>query len=387
MKSSGPEIDAIAAALQARHGIDARGSLALRARLEQAVIELPAPASPRVPHRDEAFLDLVAQRLRVGETRFYRDPEQCDAIASSVVPSAMATGRCRVLSAGCSTGEEAYTMAMILAAADDGSGGSDAFDVTGIDVSAASIEVARRARYPREVAASLPSNLRRFVIERGDEVQVVPEVVARCQFVLGDLLSTTPSGPFHLILCRNVLIYLAEDAAARVLERLASSLTPGGVLVVARAEVQVARRAGLEPIAIGLPKIVAFTTRTLRASLTKETLTKETPEAIGPAPSSRLSRVPPSSIPGPPSIVRLIIAPGDAPDAIVARGQALLARGAALIEIQLSTLPTDARDPRLATAVPAIRRFVAAARAVGARCIAGSDATARALASLGVALE
>jgi len=372
MKPSGPEIESIMAALEARHGIDARGSLALRARLEQAVAELPAPSSsPHAPHRDEAFLDAVAQRLRVGETRFYRDPEQSDAIASVVVPSALATGRCRVLSAGCSTGEEAYTMAMMIAALDDQTA---SWDVTGMDVSGASIEVARRARYPRESFGSLPAHLRPFVVERDDELEIAPEIVARCQFVLGDLLSAPLPGPFHLILCRNVLIYLADDAAFRLLDRLASSLTRGGVLVVARSEVQLARQAGLDAIDIGSPPIVAFTRRSIR--------TPDTMEGMGPAPPSRMpsSRVPPSSIPGPPSSVRLVIAQGDAPDAIVARGQALLLRGAALIEIHLVS---DPRDPAV---VSAIRRFVAAARAVGAQCVPGSEASARSLAVLGVVL-
>lgn len=362
------DIEAIALALQARHGLDVRGTLALRARLEQAVLELPESAGP--PQQDEAFLDALAQRLRVGETRFYRDPEQSDALARDVIPRALATGRCRILSAGCSTGQEAYTLAMLVAARDPDP--AVVWDVTGIDVSASSVEVARRARYPREVAGLLPAELRRFVLERShQEIEVAPEVAARCNFAPGDLLTTPLNGPFHLVLCRNVLIYLSDEAAQRLLDRLALNLTRGGVLVVARAEVQLARRAGLDAIEVGSPPIVAFTRKNIR--------TPDTLEGIGPAPASR---APPSSMP--PSSVRLSITLGDDPADIVARGQKLLARGAAHIEIHLAA---DGHDARLAALAPAIRRFVAAAQAVGARCVAGNKLSARALQAIGVPID
>lgn len=154
-------------------------------------------------------------------TRFYRDPAQLDALALALSGRA----RPRVLSAGCSTGEEAYTLAMMLGEC----------EVVGVDLDANRIATARGAKYP---GAELPLRLRRYL---RDGV-VDPNIVARCRFVTGDLVRTALFGPFDAVLCRNVIIYLAEDVALGLLERLAHALAPDGLLLVARAEILLARR-------------------------------------------------------------------------------------------------------------------------------------------------
>ena len=161
-------------------------------------------------------------------TRFYRDPPQLEGLAAALV------GRVkpRILSAGCSTGEEVYTLAMML-------GDSD---VVGIDMDARNIETARRASYPD---AELPPRLRRHLL--GSVVE--KSVVARCRFIAGDLLRTGLFGPFDAVLCRNVIIYLDEVVALELLDRLGRALAPEGILLVARAEILLARR---------VPSLMAF---------------------------------------------------------------------------------------------------------------------------------
>lgn len=152
-------------------------------------------------------------------TRFYRDGPQLEALAAAL------PARARILSAGCSTGEEVYTLAMLLPRC----------EVVGIDFDAANIETAKRGSYP---GAELPARLRRHL--HNDVIE--PSVAARCRFLHGDLLKTGLFGPFDAILCRNVVIYLDDGVALGLLDRLSRSLTPSGILLVARAEILLARR-------------------------------------------------------------------------------------------------------------------------------------------------
>jgi chemotaxis protein methyltransferase CheR len=359
------DVDALVRALEARHGLDLRGGLALRARIEHALAELPAGTA--VSPLDAAFVDRLAQLLRVGETRFFRDAAQLDAVTAAVIAPALAAGRCRVLSAGCSTGEEAFSLAMLCEQARGE--GQGVWDVVGIDASRDSLAIARAGRYPSAAAAAIPSIARRFVREEGDTVVVDPELRARCHFVEADLLTAPLGGPFHVVLCRNVLIYLADDAALRVLDRLAGALAREGVLVVARAEIPLARRAGLPVVTIGRPSLTVFGARE------RATAAKKSAASIGHAP-----KIAPVEDAAPPSRVRIVVDRKHA-DALVVEGQALLARGAAIVELHV---------PRTTESIVAIarplQRLIAAASALGARCVASDARSARLLAEAGVEL-
>lgn len=346
----------VGAAIRARHGIDPAGSSALRARFEQALAEIPEP-------KDEgakvAWLDAIAQRLRVGETRFYRDGPQLDALARKVLEPALANGRCRVLSAGCSTGEEAWTLAMMLA---DLAPKHAEWDVTGLDVRAQSIEWARRGRYPTAAAISLPTRLRKYAIDRGDTVEIAPAVARKVRFNLGDLLTSPIVGPYDAIVCRNVLIYFEEEPAARVVARLARALSRDGALLVARAEVPIVRRN---------PTLVP-----LEAS--DVVLFRVDGGTNVPRPNAASVR-PPELEPSPPSRVRLIVRASDRPAEITMRGQAMLARGAAVIEVVVLGVVDAARKAEIA---PPLWRLSSAARALGGKLRAGDEATAKAIGDL-----
>ncbi len=336
MKSDAERIEELAAAVRARHGIDPFASVAIRARFELAVKELP-------PEPREAYLDAIAARLRVRETRFYRDGAQLDAVIGSI----SSRERVRVLSAGCSTGEEVYTIAMLLELA-----GVPTFEVVGVDALVESIGTARGARYSATARASVPPRHRRFFAEHGDQVEIASAIATRCRFTVGDLLTTVLFGPFDAIFCRNVLIYLDDDVALRVLERLANALAPDGVLCVARAEVGIARKVpGL--FATTLPGDVVVFGRTRAQSIKPEPIDL-----------------------GPPSRVRLIIRREDRIDDIAERGLALLASGAAIVELTIVGTCDAARIAELATP---LRRLASAARALGGELRATDETTARLL--------
>lgn len=208
--------------------------------------------------KDEARRDELSELVRVGETRFFRDPPQWLALRQQFLPELERAPRLRALSAGCSTGEEAWTLAMLLAEAARGR----PFRVTGLDRSQAALAAAESASYSTESARDLPNELTARYLERATDgsLRVVAALRERVTFVARDLIDGTGPGEFDLVVCKNVLIYLAEPAGQRALASLENALDEDGVLMVARSEVPRVRSFGMhaEELASG---VVVFRAR------------------------------------------------------------------------------------------------------------------------------
>jgi len=201
--------------------------------------------------RDRAAVEEIVAVLRVGETHFYRDPVTWEAIASVVIPS-LPNRPIAGLSAGCSTGEEAYTLGMVLAAA------GRRFSVLGVDRSREAVEAAREATYSAEAARRLPpSYAKRYCEFQGGVLRVSKELRAVVTFEVCDVVSQVPSGGFHIILFKNVLLYLASPAGEEVARRLVAELDPRGVLLTAASEVPRLCSAGIGAVRIG-PNVTGF---------------------------------------------------------------------------------------------------------------------------------
>jgi chemotaxis protein methyltransferase CheR len=194
--------------------------------------------------------------LRVGETRFFRHAAHVRALAGVVAPAlaqslaaelaAAPAGQrmVRAWSMGCATGEEAYTLAMILGAAL----GEQEVRVLGTDVSERALAVARAGVYTAEAVARVPEPWRSasFVPAPGaDRVQVAPALRRRVSFVRHNLLDRgdpegwegpATSAGFDVIWCRNVLIYFTPEARRQVVARCARALAWRGFLFVGYAE-------------------------------------------------------------------------------------------------------------------------------------------------------
>jgi len=202
----------------------------------------------RVEGADAAVLDLLVGQVTVGETYFCRGPDQLQVVADRFAGSC---GRAiRALSAGCSTGEEAYSLAACLIEAAPRA----EVKVTGIDVDPRRIATARAGYYG---AWSLrhPQGKPFWEPIGGGRVRVRPDVHAATSFDVGNLLSLDEGGPFDVIFCRNVLIYLAPDAAHEVKRALAGALAAGGLLVLGTVEADLPPP-GLERY--GEPQLQAF---------------------------------------------------------------------------------------------------------------------------------
>jgi chemotaxis protein methyltransferase CheR len=178
----------------------------------------------------------------VQETYFYRHPEQLAALAR-VLAARPGDRALSAWSAGCATGEEAYTVAMVLSDL----GRPPGLDqVLGTDVSARAIEVARQGVYGEWSLRQLSPALRGRHFDAGPGAVRIKEPLRRpVRFERHNLLGHPPPGaPFDVVLCRNVLLYFRPEAARALLVRLHAALRPGGLLLVGPVE---------EPLAAGLP--------------------------------------------------------------------------------------------------------------------------------------
>ena len=196
--------------------------------------------------RDPAELAEMLDRVTTNETRFFREPAQFDFLADRGFPAweeeARAGRRPRRLkawSAGCSTGEEPYTVAMCALAHLPGW----SVDVLATDLSYGVLGTARRAVWPIERAGQIPQSYRDRFMLRGVRSQdglmkAGPELRSVVRFGRLNLCRELPAegGLFDLILCRNVLIYFHPTVRARTLRALLGRLAPGGYLLLGHSE-------------------------------------------------------------------------------------------------------------------------------------------------------
>ena len=201
--------------------------------------------------------DALVERLLNHETSFFRHPPSFDALRKHILPELRDArprgGRLNFWSAGCATGQEAYSLAM-LAMEDEGLRGE--FTVWGGDISRHAIEIARRGRYGPRAVAMIPDRYRqRFMrpIDSGPvtEFEVVDDVRRCVRFTTTNLVDSASFSPSHdLIFCHNVLIYFSPAAVTQAIALMASRLTFGGYLLLGPGEAPSERPAGLEPVSV-----------------------------------------------------------------------------------------------------------------------------------------
>jgi len=194
------------------------------------------------PGAFQRLLDCVT----VQESGFFRHPDQFAALASEVLPAL--EGPVVVWSAGCANGQEAYSLAMELAA----SGHRD-WRVLATDISAAAVARTRAARYTTAELAGIPPVHRRWLHPAGDLWEVDPALRARVRVEQASLTGGFPAEPgrCQVVFCRNVLIYLARAVAESFLTRLAGWLAPGGLVFLGYSEAVTPPTRGLRPDRVG----------------------------------------------------------------------------------------------------------------------------------------
>jgi chemotaxis protein methyltransferase CheR len=180
----------------------------------------------------------LIEMLLVHETYFFRElPPLVELVDSHLVPLANQRGGARVWSTACATGEEPYTLAMLL----DQRGLLDKVEIVATDISSSALARAESGRHGRRSLRDghPPALAARYLEVSPQGVSVAPRIRAAVKFERVNLIDATriaQLGTFDAILCRNVLIYFKETRVQSVVERLATALKPGGLLVVGVSE-------------------------------------------------------------------------------------------------------------------------------------------------------
>ena len=184
----------------------------------------------------------VVDALMIGDTSFFRDLRPFEQLCTEILPRLCATRgehkRLRIWSAGCSTGQEPYSLAMMI----DEIGEKLAdwkIDIIGTDINRAALERARTGVYGRfEVQRGLPVRaLLQHFTQEASGWRISERIRRRVEFRAWNLLDDpTPLGPFDVIFCRNVLLFFDLFMRGAVLGRLAKSLAPDGALYLGVAE-------------------------------------------------------------------------------------------------------------------------------------------------------
>jgi chemotaxis methyl-accepting protein methylase len=239
--SSPPEerLDGLSQEVLTRAGLDAARYRAapLRRRVAACLRALKAGSEAEAlqivrqrPRADALALDT----LLIGVSSFFRDTDVFHALREHVIPAWAQRDRpINVLSVGCSSGEEVYSVALLLA----GHGLLARARLVGMDCRARAIAHARIGVYSREAFDGLDGRDHAAGVERLTTGWRMGKALReRCEWVVGDATGQLPAGAWDMVLCRNLAIYLRPSAGLCLFTCLTQALRPGGCLVLRRAE-------------------------------------------------------------------------------------------------------------------------------------------------------
>lgn len=195
----------------------------------------------RYLEENPAETGLLYQDILIHVTRFFREPESFAALAHEFFPALLSNRRgdqpLRVWAPGCSTGEEAYSLAIALVEVLEQHSSSVPIQIFATDVSERAIEVARSGMFLPTIAEDVsPERLRKFFTKTDGYYRINKTVRDVCVFARQDLTRDPPFSRLDLIVCRNVLIYLGQAVQSRLIHVFHYALKPTGYLVLGSAE-------------------------------------------------------------------------------------------------------------------------------------------------------
>lgn len=240
--------------LRLRRVVEERLGLAFEEhRLDVLAVALRARERATRAGSPSAYVDLLsdsraeqaalAELVTIPETYFFRNPDQLAALSSHVLPrferARPAPRPLRVLSAGCASGEEPYTVAMILDREHPAL--APRADILGVDVSEAQLALARAGRYTAWSLRETPAGYRQaYFTEKGDRLELSDRIRARVGFEQRNLVEENEdllgAMSWDVILCRNVTIYFPPEQTRALVARFARALSPDGFLFLGHTE-------------------------------------------------------------------------------------------------------------------------------------------------------
>ena len=190
---------------------------------------------------DKSELDLLAKDLLINVTSFFRDPKVFDLLAEKIVPELIhnhpAGQPLRIWVAGCSTGEETYSLAILLREQIVATKLNIKLQVFASDVDPDAVLCAREGLYPETVEADVsPARLANFFSKEDHGYRVLPELRSAVVFTVRDVLADPPFSRLDMVSCRNLLIYLGPEAQAKVVSLFHFALREGGILLLGSSE-------------------------------------------------------------------------------------------------------------------------------------------------------
>ncbi|MCC7111079.1 MAG: protein-glutamate O-methyltransferase CheR [Deltaproteobacteria bacterium] len=234
-------VQQVLAVLAEQRGVDLRDyrpeatERGVRTRLDATGVKDASSYLEQLRQRPDET-ELLLRALLVSVTTFFREPALFAALHDHILPPLIQRKGARALFrawvAGCATGEEAWSLATVLAPL------TSRFDVVASDLDDAALRVATAGRYPSGAANHIPAHWRADLVEADGSVCVPERLRSHVVFERHDMLGPTLApvasvvAAFDLVLCRNVLIYFDRRLQVVALKRLASVLEPGGVLVL-----------------------------------------------------------------------------------------------------------------------------------------------------------
>ncbi len=190
---------------------------------------------------DPQELDLLAKDLLINVTSFFRDPQVFDHLSDVVIPALVRdckpSQQLRIWIAGCSTGEETYSLAILLREQIAAQKVNIKLQIFASDLDSDAVATAREGLYPPSSTAEIsPARLARFFQKEPGGYRVLPELRSAVVFTIQDVLADPPFSRLDLISCRNLLIYLQPEAQARVASIFHFALREGGLLLLGASE-------------------------------------------------------------------------------------------------------------------------------------------------------
>ena len=236
-----------------RHYSDASRNRRLMAFVERRNFDSISEAQGRVLRDPDLLADFLSA-MTVNVTEMFRDPMVFAKIRAEIVPRLATYPRIRIWIAGCATGEEAYSMAILLAEA----GLLERTTIYATDIDSESLKVAAAAIYPSESIVRATRNYQAsggdrpfsdWYVAKFNRCILSPELRSRLEFFSHNLATDSAFGEFNLIMCRNVFIYFEDTLQSRVEAVFSESLAPFGALAIGPREALTGDGIGLfEPV-------------------------------------------------------------------------------------------------------------------------------------------
>lgn len=185
--------------------------------------------------KDKTALDEFLDRITINVSEFFRNGERWHVLEQKVIAELRRhnPGTLKIWSAACSTGEEPYSLAMLMRASFQ----NVKYDLLATDIDLGVMARAKAAVYGRGQIEQIPKDFRaRFLKEKEDSFTIKPEITGTVKFRLHNLLADPYPKGLDLIICRNVMIYFTDETKDKLYRQMAESLNPGGILFVGSTE-------------------------------------------------------------------------------------------------------------------------------------------------------